>query len=498
MRMFIQGLKSLIRRPAKTAMLFVILFIVFNLVFVGFIIQNSIKESKAYIRSQIGGVVEYKMDYTEFMNTMQTPGSASKSRTQTSEMTRPASLSLTVAEKIAQSTYVASYYITESTNVSSETIDPAETQETSGGFQMSFSDFTLSGSNHIESIHFATGDVTLSDGSALSEENLKNGDKVVIISQDVADTNDLRVGDTISLSTVTQSMGMPSGGGNNQQQSGGSQPQANSNTTTGDAYDYEVIGIYEAVSEDFDVNTIFTSDTVIDDLNGTASSDETSGSIVYLLNNADDVDAFIAENTPYLTSEYHTLYSNDETYQSLTEPLNLISFITSILIWVVFIAGAAIILAIVTIFVRDRKFEIGLLLSSGEGKLKIVSQFVFEMMVIAMVAFIISIASSNVAAKSVSNWIVENQLLSSSSLIGGTGTTTSTPSNFRMPGSNSTSVSVYGSIDMESVAAEFDVTVNTSVVMQLLLASVILVMIGSIIPLTAIMGFNPRRILQDY
>lgn len=76
MRIFIHGLKSLIRRPAKTFMLFIILFVVFNLIFTGFIIQNSIKESKTYIREQIGSAVEYKMDYTAAMNAVQGGASA--------------------------------------------------------------------------------------------------------------------------------------------------------------------------------------------------------------------------------------------------------------------------------------------------------------------------------------------------------------------------------------------------------------------------------------
>lgn len=494
MRMFIHGLKSLIRRPAKTAMLLVILFIVFNLIFVGFIIQNSIQESKVYIRNQIGSAVEYKMDMTAYIAALQSQGAATKTATTPSATNRPPALSLTVAEKLAKSEYVKDFYITESANVNSDKIDPAETQETGSGFQRNFSDFTLTGTNNVAPVSFVLGKVKLTDGKTLTEENLKNGDKVVIISKDVADANNLKIGDTVSLSLATRTQGGP-----------GSQPvengqNATTTTTTATANDYEVVGIYTAVSTDFSVNTIFTSNTTIYDIQGTTASDETSGNVVYLLNNPDNVSAFIAESSPSLTSEYHTLYSNDDEYDSLTKPLNLISFITSILIWVVFIAGAAIILAVVTIFVRDRKFEIGLLLSSGEGKMKIVFQFVFEMMVIAIVAFAISIASSNVASKSVSQWIVENQLLSQTSLIGSTSTTTTLtnlPRNMGIPGSNNT-VSVYGSVDMQNVADEFDVSVSMAVILRLLLASAFLVLIGSSIPLTAIMGFNPKRILQDY
>lgn len=489
MRIFIHGLKSLIRRPAKTLMLFVILFVVFNLVFTGFIIQNSIQQSKAYIRNQIGSAVEYRMDLTKFRAARQNQRQSSGT---SSSQNRPAPLSLSVAEKIAKNQYVKNYFVTESANVNSDTINPAQTQESGDGFQRNFSDFTLSGTNETESMDFAMGNVKLTDGRMLSQDNLDNGDAVVIISQDVATTNNLRVGDTVSLARVSMNR-VPGGGNNSNNNNSGS-------NTTAKAIDYEVIGIYKALNDNFSVNTMLTSNSVVNNLNGTTGSDETNATIVYLLDSPDNVDAFKAEASRYLTSEYHILYSNDDEYESLTKPLNLISFIASILIWVVFVAGAAIILAIVTIFVRDRKFEIGLLLSSGEAKIKIVSQFIFEMLMIAIIAFIISIGSSNIASKSVSGWIIDNQLLSQTSLIGSTSTSAVTGfngNNFRMPGRNNTAA-LYGSVDMKSVADQFDVSISPAVLIRLLAASAVLVLIGSTIPLTVIMGYKPKRILQDY
>ena len=494
MRMFIHGIKSLIRRPAKTLMLFVIFFVVFNLVFTGFIIQNSIKQSKEYIRNQLGNVVEYKMDFEKFMSSMQ--NQRQRASNNQAQIARPGALSISVAEKIAKSPYVKGFYMTDSANVNSDTIDPAETQQSGGNFQRSFSDFTLSGTNQPENLDFVLGNVKLTDGSILTQSNVDTSDKVVIISEDVAETNSLKVGDTISLSRVT--MNMRQQGGNDNRNNENSN---NSNSTTASEADaYDVIGIYEAVDDTFSVNTIFTSNNVIAALNDTESSDDTNASIVYLLDSPGHIDTFKYEQSKYLTSEYHILYSNDEEYESLTKPLNLISFIASILIWVVFIAGAAIILAIVTIFVRDRKFEIGLLLSSGEAKFKIVSQFVFEILVIAIIAFVISVGSSNIASRSVSTWIVDNQLLSQTSLIGSTSTSVSTDfrsggMGFRMGGMGSTSL--YGSVDMENVADQFNVSVSLAVLLKLLLASMVLVLIGSTIPLSVIMVYKPKRILQD-
>ena len=474
-RILIHGLLSLVRRMAKTGMLFVILFVVFSLIFTGFIIQNSIARSKDYIRDQIGSAVEYRMDYTSLLT---------RARQGTQGGMNMAPLSVKVAERIAENPYVEQYYITESANMDSETISPAQTADTGtgGGFQRSFSSFTFSGSSQPDNLDFVLGNIKLTSGRTLTADDLKNGSNVVIISDEVAAQNNLLVGDVISLYQAQTAQNMPGAGGQN-----------NTSSTTATATEYEVIGIYTAVLDGFSVNTIFTSNTVIYALTGAVGSDETSGSIVFLLDSPDHVDAFKAEASPYLTSEYHLLYSDDTEYESLTKPLNLISFITSILIWVVFIAGAAIILALVTIFVRDRKFEIGLLLASGEGRMKIVSQFILEMMVIALFAFTISAFTSSLTAQGVSNWIIDNQLLSQNSLVSDTNT-------FEIMGGRNfmqNSVSLYGAVDMQNVADKFDVSVNTKVIGQLMLASIALVLIGSSIPLIVIMGYKPRRILQD-
>lgn len=493
MRFIIHGLKSLVRRPAKTGMLLVILFVVFNLIFTGFIIQNSIARSKDYIRNQLGSAVEYKMDYTSFIAANK-PGNTGERPT----MTSVPALSKKVAEKIASNHYVESYYITESANANSDTIEPADSQSSSTGFQRNFSDFNLSGTGNTKNLDFILGNVTLTSGKTFTADDLGSGSNVVIISEDVATENSILVGDTISLSKASTPMEQAGLGGADM---GGQVGQGNNTTTatTAEAINYQVVGIYKAVEEDFDVNTIFTSNTVIDNLNETADSDETNGSIVFLLDNPDHIEAFKEEASPYLTSEYHTLYSDDTEYESLTKPLDLLSFITSILIWVVFVAGAAIIMALVTIFVRDRKFEIGLLMSCGEARLKIIAQFVFEIMLIAILAFGISVASSSVVSKGVSSWIVENQLLSSTSLIGSTSTDTSTSD---MPGGGmqrmgESSVSLYGAVDMESISSAFDVSINAAVLGELMLASFIMILFGSSIPLIIIMRYKPKRIMQD-
>ncbi|WP_461205076.1 ABC transporter permease [Clostridium sp. DL1XJH146] len=473
MRLFDHGIKSLIRRPVKTIMLFSIFFIVFCLMFTGLIIESSIDESKEYIRYEIGAAVEYRMDYDSVMEKGE----------------RPPSLSLSVAENIASNSYVKDFFITDSANADSEDLVAVETQESADGFSRNASSFTLYGTNGTIPIDLALEKIDLVDGTLLSEDNIANSDYVVIVSDDLASENNLRVGDLIDLE-ISQSSSNPMTQ-NNQKSSQNSTTSTDSSTA-----EFEIIGIYSSIEDGYSENNMFTSLSVVNELKGTDGEDETTASIIYLLDDPLDVDEFVEEASPYLTSDMHTLYSDNATYEELTQPLDLIAFIASLLIWVVFIAGSLIILAIVTIFVRDRKFEIGLLLSSGEGKMKIVSQFILEILVIAIVAFGISVGASNYASKGVSNWIVENQLLAEDSLASSTSiTTTSNVRNMRMPGSSSSSV--YGDVDMNSVASEFDVALSADVMGNLLLVSILLVLIGSTIPLSVIMSFNPKKILQD-
>jgi putative ABC transport system permease protein len=197
-----------------------------------------------------------------------------------------------------------------------------------------------------------------------------------------------------------------------------------------------------------------------------------------------DIDTFINQHKKQMPNEYITLYASDNEYKSLTRPLDLISTVISLMLVVVFAAGAIIMLAIITIFVRDRKFEIGLLLSSGEGKLKIVSQFLMELLLVSVIAFTIAAAASRFSADYAASWIVKNQLVEENTqessgiiAIGGA------------PGKNE--------VKINDVAREFNVSVDGEVVLNLLMISFGLVLLSAGAPLLIILSYKPRESLQN-
>lgn len=455
MRQLKHGIKSIIRRPIKTTMLFLIFLVVFNLVFTGVITQNSITSSKNYIRNQIGGVVEYQIDYTSFYNDLQNGDLP--------DGTEVPPISLDKLLEIGENDYVKKTYYTTNAWLKGE-IESINDGDDGPIIMEDFAKrsfaptnyFTLTGINQPDSVGMNIGKETLVEGELFSQDDLDYGENVIFISEDLASLNNLLPGDTV---VFTQSEWTQDG-----------------EVTT--EHNFTVKGIYSTT--DSDKNKVYAPYTTVDNLEENWA-DYFTGQAYYLIEDPLNIDAFKADVQDSMP-DYHMLFSNDAEYEELTAPLDLVSLISNLLTWVVLAAGVLIIASIVTIFVRDRKFEIGLLLSSGESKLKIVTQFVFEIALIAVITFGVSTLTSSLISDNVSTWIAETQLVSAEPDAPWIGIWTNP---------------LYGEVNMEDVQNQFDSSINGSTLLSMFGINLGLIIMSSIVPLTAIMSFKPRKILQD-
>jgi putative ABC transport system permease protein len=164
--------------------------------------------------------------------------------------------------------------------------------------------------------------------------------------------------------------------------------------------------------------------------------------------------------------------------------LELVDTIITLLLIIVFIAGAIIMMAIITMFIKERRFEIGLLLSNGEGKLKILSQFIVEILLVSFLAFGGAAGVSKFTSDFTASWIINNQLVEE-----------------EVQSSNEIFVigDPFGKDQLEigDVANEFNVAVNAIVVRNLLLISIGIVIVSAGAPLIIILGYKPRESLQS-
>ncbi len=452
MRAIKHAFLSLIRKPTKAIMIFAILFVVYGLVFTGIIIQNSVISSKEYVRKELGAVVEMKGNYMKAMEDQLSQEDYSK-----------LNLSASLAREIAKDPLVKNLYITEIANAGNDDLKSAVNMGGDEGSGLSVAiaspvsgegtTFMVIGSNGDTPQEFDDGTYVITQGRLRNKED--EGKDTLLLSEEFAGKNNISVGDVIDLTSDTDQQ----------------------------TYPFEVIGIFKG-SSSFMVDQMYTSFESAKKLNKTLADDSNAASVSFRLKDPMDIDTFINQHKKQMPNEYITLYASDNEYKSLTRPLDLISTIISLMLVVVFAAGAIIMLAIITIFVRDRKFEIGLLLSSGEGKLKIVSQFLMELLLVSVIAFTIAAAASRFSADYAASWIVKNQLVEENTqessgiiAIGG------------LPGKNE--------VKINDVAREFNVSVDGEVVRNLLMISFGLVLLSAGAPLLIILSYKPRESLQN-
>lgn len=317
-------------------------------------------------------------------------------------------VNLSDAKKIAKLANVKSYSFEASTSADtgsgitpistdSEESEEESSDEQMGGFGgqgapggMSQGDFQIKGVSESSSYsEFSAGTASLVEGDAITsaDEDTNN----VLIEQSLAEANDLSVGDKFKIKDS-------------------------------DDKDVEVTikGIYktsnsgDSMSARFNfmnpANTIFSSYTMVNTLTG--SEGKTIDSAVYNLEDPKDMDSFVKQANKLIDTDTFSLETNDQMYQQMLQPLNNVSSFAKNIVILVAAAGVIILTLIIMLSIRERKYEIGVLLSLGESRMKVVSQFFVEMFICMIFALGIAAASGNVVGNAVGNQLLSQQTTS--------------------------------------------------------------------------------------
>ena len=156
-------------------------------------------------------------------------------------------------------------------------------------------------------------------------------------------------------------------------------------------------------------NTLYTYYTLANSFKegATETSEQTIDSAIYYLKDPSKMKSFVSTASQKLDTDTLTLTANDQAYQQMLTPLNNVaSFATNIVVLVA-VAGVIILSLIVILSIRERRFEIGVLMSLGENKIKIIGQFFIELFVIMLVSVSLAGLTGNVIGN-----VIGNQLLS--------------------------------------------------------------------------------------
>ncbi|MEI4789249.1 FtsX-like permease family protein [Bacillus sp. FJAT-53060] len=366
---------SMKQRKVKSIILLCIFFIVTNLVLAGFAIQNASQKASELAREKLGADVTLQPDFE-------------KSMKQNGGMVKvPSFPDKKTIDKLANSPYVIDYNVTTPSIGEADGFTPIkdeDSEDNNSQIMQVPGDLSIDGvRNSNLTASFKDGRSKIIDGKAITPD-VKNK-KVTLIEKRLAEKNNLKVGDKIKWKS-----------------------------REGKEMEYEIIGIYETDEQPPNIEGVPLA--IMDPANKLyvpyeSLTDAEISNAVYYLKNPRYIEEFKKEaKKTDIDFDTFKLDAHDKLYQQMSGPIENIASISKMVIYVVSIAGAVILGLIITLSVKERRKEIGILLSIGEKKWKMIGQLMVEILCIALLAFGLSLMTGEKVSQKIGDHLLANEI----------------------------------------------------------------------------------------
>jgi len=501
-----RALKSITRRKGKSFILFLVLFILGNVIAGAVAIQQSTANVERETKRKMGNVATVEMDWEGFEKDH--ADASDEERSQEDFYPKPPALD--VYEQIGQLSYVKHYDYQMMGSLETKELKAYVPED--GSMEMGGQYFTLKGGNLTQPIDMQEGLIRLDEGEGLTEKDLNELTNAVLISKEVAELNNLSVGDQLVWDIRTNSM--MGGGSEIVDDEENDRTEETSDDSNSASFDYPVTiaGIFSVVKKDQSnqndssdqsgsqnsdtiwqvmdqINTFYASNNLVLDFTKIQAEklwgeeiDEDADTYyqpIFVLNSTDDVEAFKQESGALLP-QYYRVIANTDQYEQIAGGFNRLGVIANYIVIIASIATIFIISLVVLLFLRDRKQELGIYLSLGESRGKVIGQIVIEVLLVSLAALLLSLVTGNLLGGAVSNTLMQNDWMSNQNEMGGI---------------------YYGGlmaadIDYMDIKNAYQVSFSAGYIITYLLLGLGTVLLSAILPLLYILRLNPKKIMM--
>lgn len=476
---------NLITRKGRSLLLILVTGAIMLFVMAGLLIKSAAGQAVANAKNSVGATVTLTANREAAFKKMR---SSSDSATGGQPSGKRPSLNLTpvklsTAKQIAKLSNVSGYSVSVSTTANAKSFDAISTSASTGGqgpggMTTSSGDISISGvSSTSGSSSFSGGTAKITKGRGLTTRDV--GTNNVVIESELAKQDDLSVGDTITIKAATG---------------------------TKKTYSLKIVGIYTASNTaassmgpgaNDPANTIYTSYTLANTLKGSKYKN-TADSVVFTVSAPSKV-AAVKKQASKLISNKYSLSLDDQNYQMVKTSMSSVTSFADKVVWLVAIAGTIILALIVILMIRERRYEIGILMSMGESRLKIIAQFFVELFVVLLVGIGIAAAGGSYVGGKLADQVVSSTTTSSTSqtasqMLGGksgapTGQTAGGPSG-QMPGGGRMT-----SAAQVKQQAKLAVKVTAKDVLLLFALGLAIILLAILVAAAGILRLQPKTIL---
>ena len=223
-------------------------------------------------------------------------------------------------------------------------------------------------------VSFTSSAFSLKEGRHLQ----KGDNQKILVHEDLAKKNNLKLGDKINLN---------------------SGPVEDS---SGQRLDYEIVGIFSGkkqekftgLSSDFSENTVYTDFESSQTLLGNKEAQVTAAR--FYLENPKDMDSIIQEVEKLsLETKGYQVEKENKAFEQIKDSVSTFQTFLQIFLYGIMIAGVGALILVLSLWLRERVYEVGILLALGKGKGAIFSQFCLEVILVSLAAILPAFVAGN-------------------------------------------------------------------------------------------------------
>ena len=489
-----RSLKYICRRKTRTIILSIMFFLIGNLIFVALGVWQASDNAKTLTRQKMNAVVSYKPDYDSYAWLEQ---KVPKFELELAERMAADERVRITNETITREIYAGDFNPVKlpAGNEGDEDSSSVQTFTTNlaGNEDFKEPDITVYANKYKDWIQFDNGTWELIDGNMFSDKDIADKNKTALIEEALAEENGLSVGDTIKLRFMDES---------EMKEMGLSEEECTA--------EFTIAGIYRSISDaeawwqaNYKANKILVPSTAIEDIllnimavenayNGLSTDNLTSADLYdsanYILTDPLDLDGFVRDYEDNIEEGY-VLDKNDKDFKTYAKPLDTISLFAKILVASVIISSIVITVLVTSLTLRERSYEIGVLLSMGVQRWKITAQLFLEVAFIVIAVFGMACLSGSAVAGKIGEEVLNLTAVSE-----------------QQNDNNDDSVIIFNGEDQDSYASdisqedlldEYQVTISVQLIVQVCLTGLAIVFISILIPAFMILRYNPKRILMS-
>jgi len=211
--------------------------------------------------------------------------------------------------------------------------------------------------------------------------------------------------------------------------------------------------------------------------------------VLFILHDPRDFNAFFNAANQFLSKEW-SVVDTSNSFAPFQSSMDQILWISALIFRGSLSVSLIVLSLTITLFVIERKFEIGVYLALGEKKIKFISQILLELLLVASLAISLAFLAGNITSNQISNYFLETSLLSQVEA-------DDTFEGFSKGTNWHLLMFDPGPMTTEEMLEAHDLSLGVADLIIFLSSSFVVIFSSTVIPIVYIMRLEPKEILLE-